>query len=299
MADGGLVVFDHKHGVAPGLQGAERGNKAFVVAGVQANGGLVEHVGHAHEPCAKLGCQADALGLATGKRCHGPAQGEVVKADTLEEREPVQELLQQCVRNDRPAPRKGARLEPVDFLVDGQGAEVGNAEPVYLDGQGFRGKALAMAGRTIHGLAVAVQLVAPGLAILHALFEQRHDAGPALFRDLEIDLRLKARPEMRRLVVALGEDGNASAHPVATQACRSGGRTPRFVLAIEEGLPSIFRVILERRCQREAVALAKGSQRLFVGCHGLGRAPGKQGALGEGESPVGGNEPRLEIVYCA
>ena len=53
-ADGGLVVLHHQHGVAAGLQRTQGAQQAFVVAGVQANGGFVQHIGDAHQAGAQL-----------------------------------------------------------------------------------------------------------------------------------------------------------------------------------------------------------------------------------------------------
>ena len=54
-ADRVLVVLDHDHGVALVAQALERVDETVVVALVQADGGLVEDVEHAHEARADLG----------------------------------------------------------------------------------------------------------------------------------------------------------------------------------------------------------------------------------------------------
>ena len=75
--------------VAELLQGVQQ---PAVVAGVQADGRLVEHVEHAAQAAAHLGRQADALHLAAGKRGGGPGQRQVVQAHVDQELQPVANL---------------------------------------------------------------------------------------------------------------------------------------------------------------------------------------------------------------
>ena len=67
-ADRLLVVLDDDHGVAEIAQPHERLDEAPVVALVQADRRLVEHVEHADEPAADLRREPDALRLAAGER---------------------------------------------------------------------------------------------------------------------------------------------------------------------------------------------------------------------------------------
>ena len=68
VADGVFVVLDHEHRVAQVAQLYEGLDQAVVVALVQADGGLVEHVKHAAQARADLRGQADALAFAARKR---------------------------------------------------------------------------------------------------------------------------------------------------------------------------------------------------------------------------------------
>ena len=68
LADRLFVVLDDDHGVAEVAQAAERGQQRAVVALVQANRRLVEHVEHAGEVRSDLRRQADALRLAARQR---------------------------------------------------------------------------------------------------------------------------------------------------------------------------------------------------------------------------------------
>ena len=63
-----LVVLDDEHGVAEVAQPDQRVDEPLVVALVQADRRLVEHVQHADEPAADLAREPDALRLAAGER---------------------------------------------------------------------------------------------------------------------------------------------------------------------------------------------------------------------------------------
>ena len=62
-ADRVLVVFDHQHGVAQIPQPGQGLQQAVVVALVQADRRLVEHVQHPGQPRADLRGQTDTLAL--------------------------------------------------------------------------------------------------------------------------------------------------------------------------------------------------------------------------------------------
>ena len=67
-------MFDDQHGVAQIAQRFEGVEQAAVVARVQADGRLVEHVEHAAQARADLRGQANALRFAAGKRGGGTVQ---------------------------------------------------------------------------------------------------------------------------------------------------------------------------------------------------------------------------------
>jgi hypothetical protein len=73
--------------------------QAFIVALVQANRGLVEHVHHADQACADLRGEADALRLAAGERVGLALQREVIEADIDQEAQAVGDLLDDLDRD--------------------------------------------------------------------------------------------------------------------------------------------------------------------------------------------------------
>ena len=81
---GVLVVLHHDERIPQVAQALERGQKLGVVALVQADGGLVEDVEHAHQAGTDLRSQADALRLAAGKGGRRARQREVGQAHAVQ-----------------------------------------------------------------------------------------------------------------------------------------------------------------------------------------------------------------------
>jgi hypothetical protein len=119
-----VVVLDHEQRVALGAQGLERVDQAVVVAGVQADARLVEHVEHAGEVGAELGGEADALGLAAGERLGGAVEREVAEADMVEELQALLDLRHDVLRDE---PAAGVEFEgaQVGEQLRGRGARAG------------------------------------------------------------------------------------------------------------------------------------------------------------------------------
>ena len=92
--NGVLVVLDHDHGIAEVAQPLQRLQQPRIVALVQADRGLVQHVEHAGQPRADLRGEADALAFAAGEGAGGARQGQVVQADVEQERQPLADFLQ-------------------------------------------------------------------------------------------------------------------------------------------------------------------------------------------------------------
>ena len=67
-ANGVLVMLDHDHGIAEVAQPLQRFQQPRIVALVQADRGLVQHIEHACEPRADLRSEANALALAARQR---------------------------------------------------------------------------------------------------------------------------------------------------------------------------------------------------------------------------------------
>ena len=89
-----LVVLDDEHGVAQVAQPLERAEEPVVVALVQADARLVQHVEHADQPRADLGRQPDALPLAAGERGRLALERQIPEADVGEELQALADLLE-------------------------------------------------------------------------------------------------------------------------------------------------------------------------------------------------------------
>ena len=98
-ADRVLVVLDHDHGVAEVAQALQRFEQARVVALVQADRRLVEHVEHAGQARADLRGEADALALAARQRAGGARERQIVEADVDQEFQPLADFLQDARRD--------------------------------------------------------------------------------------------------------------------------------------------------------------------------------------------------------
>ncbi len=91
-ADGVLIVLDHDDGIAEIAQAAERADEPVVVALVQADARLIEHVEAAREAGADLRREPDALRFAAAERAALAIEREVAEADLDEEIEPVAQI---------------------------------------------------------------------------------------------------------------------------------------------------------------------------------------------------------------
>ena len=87
-------MLDHDHGVAEVAQATERIEEARIVALVQPDRRLVEHIEHAGQPGADLRGEPDALALAAGQRAAGAGQCQVIEPDIDQEFQPGADLLE-------------------------------------------------------------------------------------------------------------------------------------------------------------------------------------------------------------
>ena len=84
-ADRVLVVFDHDQGIALAAQSIQRIEQCDIVARVQPDGGLVQHVAHALQIRPELRRQANALRLAARERGGRAIQLQIAQAHVAEE----------------------------------------------------------------------------------------------------------------------------------------------------------------------------------------------------------------------
>ncbi len=166
-----LVVLDHDHRVALVAELGQRVQQPVVVAGVQADRGLVEDVEHAHQPAADLAGQADPLHLAAGERGRGAVQRQVVQPHVLEESQPAADLLERLGGDGRPGGVQRQGGEELLGLGDGQVRDLGQRAlgehretcgeaEVTVTARGLRVEPPAAAGRAAQHPHVLLQLPA-------------------------------------------------------------------------------------------------------------------------------------------
>jgi hypothetical protein len=96
-----LIVLDDDERIAAVAQCAERIEQPLVVARMQADGRLVEHVEDALQLRAKLRREPDALRFATGQRRRRAIQREITEPDLHEKFEPLDDLRQNIAGDAR------------------------------------------------------------------------------------------------------------------------------------------------------------------------------------------------------
>ena len=157
-ADCLFVVLDDDHRVAEIAQPRERREQLAVVALMEADRRLVEHVEHAREVRADLRRQANALPFAAGERRGAPPERQVADADVVEEAQPLLNLAQDPLRDDRLAIREHEAVEYVEGLGNRQVDIVGDRALLHPDGEALQLQPLAPARRTRAQRTVLLQL---------------------------------------------------------------------------------------------------------------------------------------------
>ena len=182
-ADRFLVVLDDDDGVAEIAQPFQRFQQPRIVALVQADRGLVEHIEHARQPRADLRGEANALALAARERARCARQRQVIEPHVDQERQPLADFLEHAAGDFvvllgevlgqflEPAPRRAHRKlgRLADVLV------------VHAHRQRLGLQAIAVAGGAGDGGEIALHVLARQIAfglapapleIVHHAFER-------------------------------------------------------------------------------------------------------------------------------
>ena len=262
-----LVVLDHEHRVAEVAQPLERRDELRVVALVQPDRGLVEHVEHADQRRPDLRRQPDPLGLATRQRGGGAVHREVADADVVEELEAFGDLAHDQPRDVALGVAQLDGREPGERGARGERAELVDRRPGDQHGERLRPQSRAVALR----------------AWPHA-----HELLDLLAREFRVGLAVAALevrddPLKARRVGALASVAVAVAH------------LDRFAVgAVKEGPPLLLAQRAPGRLEVDPVALRKRRGHLVV----VGRAarrPRRQRALPDRELRVGHHQLRIDL----
>ena len=151
-ADGVLVMFDHDHGVAEVAQAFQCFEQARIVALVQADRGLVEHIEHAGQAAADLRGEANALALAAGQCARRAHQRQIIEPDVDQEFQPLADFLEHAhadfvLLGGEVLRQRG---EPFAGAFDRQLGDFGDILAADLDAERFRLEPRAVAGLARH-----------------------------------------------------------------------------------------------------------------------------------------------------
>ena len=176
-ADGLLVVLDDDDRVAQVPQPLQGPDEALVVALVQADGGLVEDVEHAHEAAADLAGQADPLGLAARERARRAGQRQVVEADVEQELHALADFLEDPVGDHVLAL---GELEPrhgLDRGLDRQAAQLVDVAPAdgHRQGLGLQPRPVALGAVDLPHVLLDLLARPVGLRLAVASLQPRDD----------------------------------------------------------------------------------------------------------------------------
>ena len=164
-ADGVLVMLDHDDRVAQVAQALQRSQQALVVALMQADGGLVQHIEHAGQPGADLRGQPDALALAARQRARCARQRQIFQPDIVQEAQPLVDFLEDAFRDGALlfVQMAGQARETTAGLGDRHARDFARMQPVDLHRQRLGFQPVAAAGLAgMHALVFRQFLAHPG-----------------------------------------------------------------------------------------------------------------------------------------
>ena len=97
-----FVVLHHNHGITEIAQMDKRTQQALVIALVQADRRLIQHVHNANQARTNLARQTNTLGFTARKRFCRAGKRQVIQADVNEEFQTIADLFKNLFRNLRP-----------------------------------------------------------------------------------------------------------------------------------------------------------------------------------------------------
>ena len=130
-------MLDDDDRIAEVAEAADHADEALCVAGMQADGGLVEDVHRADEAAAEGGDEVDPLALTAGEGVAGPVERQVTEADVLDTSEPEADLLDGFVGDVVLVRCQVNAFEPGNEIVDVHPEQVVDGLAVHLDVERF------------------------------------------------------------------------------------------------------------------------------------------------------------------
>ena len=276
MRDGVQVVLDDDQRVAQIPQPDQGFDQPAVVALMQADRRLVEHVQHPDQARADLGGQPNALRLTAGQRRRRPRQRQVLEPDVEQEAEPRLDLLEHLPGDRLLARPERQIVEEVRAVGDRQLGDLGDGLRAALPrGQCHRQDlrlqpgAVAHRARHVAHEALVAFLHLLGVGLLHAALQERHHA----------------------FEVGVVGPGAAVAVPVPD--------VHLLVAALENRLARLGRQLAPRRVDVEAQRVAQPGQHPGEVLGGLAHRPRRHRALGQRQIRVGDDEVGVDLLADA
>ncbi len=150
-ADGVLIMLDDKHGIAQIAQRLESFQQALVVAMMQPDRRLVQHIQHAAKAGADLGRQPDALAFASTQRCGRAVKRHVAQADGIQEAESLSNFFQNAPGNALFAGIETDAGSGFEGAPNRQRREISDRHRVHLHRQALRPQTPAATSRAFRG----------------------------------------------------------------------------------------------------------------------------------------------------
>ena len=180
-----LVVLHHDQGVAQIPELHQGVQQPVVVALMQTDARLVEHVEHSRQTRTDLGGQTDPLGLTTREGHRWAIQAQVIQAHVQQELQAHADLPQHQIANlDLTGIEQSRALDahqlfdPAQALADAAVGQLVDPVRAHPHSQGFRLEAQTMAAGAGHQLQIFLELLANRLAtgIAQLTLEDRQDS---------------------------------------------------------------------------------------------------------------------------
>ena len=258
------VVLDDEHGVALVAQLPQDGDQPLVVARVQADRRLVEHVERVDERRAERRREIDALRLAARQRRGQPIERQVVEPDVAQESQPLPDLAQHLVGDRGFLLRQRELGEKRVRIADRQAADDVDRAPADLDVARLAAQPRAAALRARQVAAIPAEEHANVHLVLLALEPAEEPLDP-------FEARAVAFDDEPLLVVGQLRPGHVEAHAARLRRALQLGEL-RAIVRLAPGLDRVLRDRLRwiRDDQRhvelddvaEAVAERAGAERV-------------------------------------
>lgn len=167
LPHGLLVMLDHDHRIALVAQVLQSRQQPVIIALVQPDGRLVEHIEHPGQPRSDLARQPDALALASRQGPGIAAEREVFETHIVEKAEPFADLLEDSAGDlvllHAQVLRHGPA--PVMRLPDRHLHHLAHMEPGNLHRQRLGPQAIAAAGPAGAVVLIALELLPDPTAV--------------------------------------------------------------------------------------------------------------------------------------